>query len=461
VSGNGDSLLPRLQGANARFTQLDPSTPSTEQTGAVRVSSNHPREAEQQTSSNEEDDEDVEQKFYNRKKRPQQKVCRFPISSNTQVCPFSLSTRQVPCTSHDQPRKRKDNIMNHLKKIRDQGGDAQHPLDDPLWDSWAVNWFLLPRPARFDNSKRKVGTRKSQQRYYRERTKMQTTQEASMRQLLEDGAIGPNEYKKILIGEKRRRFITETRVKAQIEGALHIESEKRMNEEIARKLEELRSDGQLETNSQSISTLVAAQDELETSRDTVNAYKHVLSTQMKSIVDFYASKGFLETDRTFLDHHGFNWPTIPSASSFYVFATVLTPMQKWDCQIRSASNIKLMQKELHEYVQAEKNNLDQIDVIGLKELDEILGIFNSCCDIVKEEEQRTQAMTLDGSQTWYDEQNQLWEDAKSSFLARFQLNVQSPIQLFRLMDQFADIWRAHSSAEEANTTAQAAVTCLL
>jgi hypothetical protein len=59
----------------------------------------------------EEEINDPELLYYNREKRPQK------------ICPFSDPTRTHPCTSHDQPRKRKDAITNHLTKLHNWGGN--------------------------------------------------------------------------------------------------------------------------------------------------------------------------------------------------------------------------------------------------------------------------------------------------------------------------------------------------
>jgi hypothetical protein len=81
--------------------------------------------------SSDKDQFDDDLQFYNRKKRPSQKVC-----------PFADVLRHNPCPDYDRPRSRKDSIMKHLFKVQNGGGDSHHPLDDPLWDSFAVQYFL-------------------------------------------------------------------------------------------------------------------------------------------------------------------------------------------------------------------------------------------------------------------------------------------------------------------------------
>lgn len=61
-----------------------------------------------------------------------------------------------------------------------------------------------------------------------------------MKTLYLEGKIPPEVYKKSLIGNKRREFITELKVKAQIEKDLRRESESKLRVEIQKKLRELR-----------------------------------------------------------------------------------------------------------------------------------------------------------------------------------------------------------------------------
>jgi len=70
-------------------------------------------------------------------------------------------------------------------------------------------------------------------------------------------------------------------------------------------------------------------------------------------------------------------------------------------------------------------------------------------------------MTEGGAQTWLDAQDSYWNEAKAAFRNRFQLDSRPPIELVRLIDDFADTWRAQKNAETANETAQEAVNSLL
>lgn len=374
------------------------------------------------------------------------------------VCPFSDPTRPNPCTSHSTPRSCKDLIMHHLKKVKDSGGDSTHPLDDPLWNSLAVNWFLLPRPPRLSEDKRKAATKSAQHRYYKKRKVKQANHAEPMKKLLEENQITEDQYTSFLIGDKRRAFITERKVRARIENDLRNESERRLCGEIEKKLSELRSQGGLGNSGESIVSLEAARNDLEQTRATVDAYKSVLSDQASNVVNFWTNEQFLATEMTVLQYHGFQWPQQVSEASFYLFATLLVPMSKWDGQIRSESSIRHMQQAMRRFVTAEKDNVSAEDGIVL---DQTLQTFTGCCTTIKESEERMASMTEGGAQAWLDAQDSYWNEAKAAFRNRFQFDSRPPIELVRLIDDFADTWRAQKNAETANETAQEAVNNLL
>jgi hypothetical protein len=378
------------------------------------------------------------------------------------VCPFSDTSRENPCASHSTPRVRKDAIKRHLENIKRAGGDGQHPIGDPLWDSPIVNYMLVPRPPRFDDKKRKAGSRSSAQRYYKKRKHIQETQAEPMKTLYIEGKIAPDDYKKYLIGNKRREFIMELKVKAQIEKDLRLENEGKLRVEIEKKLQELhvqrqagRGTEESEHASASIIALEAAQKDLKETRSTVEAYREVLSTQASNVVQIFANDDFLLAGLTFLEYHCFSWPSSVSADSFYQFATMLTPSSQWENRIRSPSSLRHMKKELHDYIQAEKDNVDESDTSSLEA---IMAVFNSCCDLIRSEESKTEKMSADGAQHWLDEQDALWEAAKQAYHRTFKFNACSPLQLVRMIDTFADTWRAQKNAEleneEAMQTAQ-------
>jgi hypothetical protein len=374
------------------------------------------------------------------------------------VCPFSDSSRTNPCSTHDRPRARKDAIMKHLVKKK-ADPDMSHPQDDPLWESDEVKYFLQPRPPRFDDRKRKAASHNSQHRYYVKRMKLQEKEADSQKEKYLAGEINAEVYKKYLYGHRRREFVAEERVKVRIEQELRDESERQLQEKMQERLRELR----IQRNAGSsdadgaIIALEQARNDLDSAETALTAHRRQIATQSANVVKSFADEAFLSNDKTFLEFHQFSWPNQPSVETFYIFATLLSPSCGWDGQIRSQSSIRHMKKELWDYIQQEK---ELVDVEEIPELERIMATFNSSCDLVKKEEERMSEMTTEDAQDWLDNQESLWQMARVGFNARFKLNTRPAIQLIRLIDDFADVWRglkdAEDGAESARQTAHTA-----
>ena len=155
--------------------------------------------------------ENIELMFFSRTLRPKD-----------MVCPFSDSTRLNPCKTHTKPLSRKDLIKNHLEKMRKIGGNEEHSLNDPLWNGFTVQWFLTDRPM-FTDEQRHSAQSVSQSRYYKKRKAMQEEHADAMKALYEASQITEDEYKKYLIGDKRRQFITETKTEKRVKAEMTTE----------------------------------------------------------------------------------------------------------------------------------------------------------------------------------------------------------------------------------------------
>ena len=106
------------------------------------------------------------------------------------TCPFADGSRENPCLEFARPRSRKDSIMKHLNKMNASNPeDLCHPLDDPLWNSNIVKYMMVPRPAKYPDSERKKGSRKSNRKCYVKRIKRQEDHEAQYRAQFQRGEI--------------------------------------------------------------------------------------------------------------------------------------------------------------------------------------------------------------------------------------------------------------------------------
>jgi hypothetical protein len=347
--------------------------------------------------------------------------------------------------------------MKHLLKVQNNGGDTHHPIEDPLWDSFAVKWFLSPRPPKLDPKTKKTAKQASQSRYYKKRKRIQDTNLEAMELLFKNGDIGEEEFKKILVGEKRRQFITSRRLQADFDQRVEREVERRVRETLEQKLGELTArtrdnqDPADAVNSTAIRDLQAARTELNDTREALNYFQDMLLHKSEDIVQFYAHNDFLSSDASFLEYHGFNWPTDVCSASFYVFATMLIPLSSWsNNEIRNRSSIRHMALRLSEHIKLEKENVEESEQ---QHLEGIFSTFNSCCDLVTAEETKTMSMSEEGREAWVREQDHLWERAKADFHLLFRFNSHASIQQIKVIDDLADIWRMRTAAERNNQAA--------
>ena len=163
-------------------------------------------------------------KFYDRDFVPKEKVY-----------PFSASSRLNPCMSHAMPKSHKDFIQHHLENVRHKGGDLNHPLDDPLWQSDVVqHYWLAPRPEKSDDPLiMKLAASKASAKSYQRRKDRQEKEEPKLKQLFETNKIKFEEYKVILVGHKRRIAEADEKVWKSVE------SEKKLREQLEKEIHQL------------------------------------------------------------------------------------------------------------------------------------------------------------------------------------------------------------------------------
>ena len=77
---------------------------------------------------------------------PRQKLHSMTAKETTDTFVFFNPFRTNPCVTHSRPRVRKDAIKHHLEYLKLHGFDTAHPQNDPIWDSWEVEYYLMRRP---------------------------------------------------------------------------------------------------------------------------------------------------------------------------------------------------------------------------------------------------------------------------------------------------------------------------
>ena len=63
-----------------------------------------------------------------------------------------------------------------------------------------------------------------------------------------------------------------------------------------------------------------------------------------------------------------------------------------------------MSLRLNVYIQSEKRNIEELEI---NDLDKIILIFNSYCDIITAEEEKMSIISVAETQTWLDDQDRM------------------------------------------------------
>ena len=164
--------------------------------------------------------DNIQVKYHYSEPELQVSALQFYVRDNRptkNVCPFADPRRYNPCPKYGQHQARKDTIMKHLRKIREQGGDPHHQIDDPLWKSYSVKWFLTSKPPKLDPQTRQAGIKASQLRYDKKR---RTGNHESMErpfQVNEGRHVAEVEYRKFWPREEGGGFIVSSRSQLDLE----------------------------------------------------------------------------------------------------------------------------------------------------------------------------------------------------------------------------------------------------
>jgi hypothetical protein len=369
---------------------------------------------------------------------------QFKGLSVEHVCPFADPSRQNPCEDYAQPCKRKDAIMKHLLKMQ-ADPDDHHPASDALWNAPLTKYMMSKRPTRYGQNKRKRGSQAAARRYYEKRVKTQGEKADELKEKYDRGEISVEEYKKVLVGNRRREFLAEQRLKGRLEQQITADNERRLQQQLDGRLQELRQSGASSDDTARIHDLEAIRDKLTQTERSVQNHRQQIAAQSARVVEFFSAPGFLDSESSFLQHHSFSWPSSVSVDAFYSMAVVLLPQKEWNMQIRSGHCMRAMKAALSAHLKVEKEGVDEEDY---HYLDQILSIFNSSCDLVLQEESRAGQQDTAKAQEWLDEQEQKWAAAQKKFGEMFKFYEHPPIEQTRLIGEYAEMYRELKQSEE-------------
>ena len=356
------------------------------------------------------------------------------------VCPFSNSSRRNPCTTHASPRKRKDIIQNHLLHIKQKGYDNQHPATDPLWNSWEVSKYWLvsrPPPLATDEDK-KAARSKAAKKSYRSRLEREEREADLRKRQYEEGKIPFSEYKFVLVGDKRRKAEQEYRITQRLEEErqLQVNLERRINEFATTAPKTTAEQQRLDDLTMSLQSVNKSKDRVQLIRDEVVS----MCTEVVRCWGRSEKFNMCVSDDSFMTDMVF--PGECSLISFYQYVALLLPPMHWNDRPFKGTYLRNMKKALQVYAQDLQSEIipEEDDAEDqLRQIDDLVALFNACCDVVELEEKK--AMDLGCLQEWLDTQDKLWADVKAQkkHWLDMMMGWRAPIQTARILDKFKDV----------------------
>jgi len=383
--------------------------------------------------------------FYDRQLVPKEKVC-----------PFSDSSRPNPCTTHATPKKRKDIIQNHLLQVKQKGYDAQHPAKDPLWKSWEINkYWLVSRPPPLTTEEDKKAARsKAARKSYRTRLAREEREAADRKRQYEEGLISFNDYKFVLVGNKRRKAEKEYQEAQMKEQERRLEEQRVLYAHLENQLAELQAKQTpsvplTAVDQQRFNDLTSSLKSIKDSKERVEVLRNEVINLCTEVVHCWgkSEKCTMEaTDHSFMADMEF--PSECNAAAFYQYAALLLAPMHWDDQPFKGTHVRSMKKALQVYAQDLEREIEdtsggELVQAEIDEIHEIVANFNACCDVVQDEEQKAIDQGSDATQQWLDIQDKLWTNAKLGQRQWLDLVMgwRAPIQTARVFDKFTNVIR--------------------
>lgn len=389
-------------------------------------------------------------KFYDKTKKPSQ-----------HVCPFSAEGRENRCTTHAKPSARRDRIHHHLLDIKLLGGDAHHPITDPLWQQWIVEYYIMKRPTKLPPAVKQKRASEQNKVGYAKRVKRVEELGAEMKRKLENGEITDDAYDKFLTGAPRADFRRRREISKRVEKRLEVL--KRSPAENADAIAQLEEVGQ----------------QLQNTKDHRVRIQKQLIGVTKGMIGFWegsdSESKLLHEDqafrRTLSMARGWDtWPTEPSIQNYYTIAAFLLPFDyvpaPWMTETMRLAKANVRWYETSEKRRMEFSNLD-ISVQDTKK-QELLGLvqtFNSCCDLVAEDYEHETETSRNNvpRQSWIDKHHDMWQVARENArnLTAATYHGKSPLEVMTVVDMVAQCWGAHNDAIRAEEEAASRADTLL
>jgi len=371
------------------------------------------------------------------------------------VCPFSVAGRDNPCTTYNKATKRRDRIRNHLIDIKYDGGDEHHPLEDPLWASWTVRYYLLKRPKKFNPEVKVDRARKKNKVDYANRVKKVNTKGPEMVAKYKAGEVTDKEMAGFLVGAPRAQF------KMRVE----------MRERVEARIKALQEQPATVGNANEIAQLEDVRRELESTKVARTKVRQTLIQVTRELIGFW--EGTDEEEKLLTDDKAFHplgavrgwdwdaWPSSPSVESYYTILAFLLPVDHED-DPWSDESMRLGKAAVRRYETSQKKAIPsfQLDPEAAQNrqqgLVDLVQTFNASCDLLKEEHQGDLMYTGMESKEWIEKQKKLWEEALARAEDASEANYygKSPLEIMQIVDAVSRCWGAHKAALEREQVAE-------
>lgn len=304
-----------------------------------------------------------------------------------------------------------------------------------------------PPPLTSEEDK-KAARSKAAKKNYQSRLEQEEREAGIRKRQYEEGKIPFSEYKRVLVGDKRRKAELEYRL-GQIQGA---------QGDLEREIEELEtklaSITPLSTaGQQRIDDLDALPQSVKQSNERFLMLTNELVSMCKEVVRCWGQSEELNMEPSgerFMTDVAF--PNECSITAFYRYAALLHPPTHSNDLSFEGTHIQNVKQALQAYAEDLQHEIsaDDDDTNGqMQDIDDFIANFNACCELVKND--RKKATDLEA---WINVQNKLWTDAKAQRKPWLDsmLGWGAPIQTARILDRFVSV--AHKLARETEIDAQ-------
>lgn len=351
-------------------------------------------------------------------------------------CPFSDPSRADPCTTLKDGIKKKTQITNHLLAVQNRGGDSRHPKDDPLWNERIItNYYLCKRPI-YELDERAKAQQEYNKRAYQKRKDRETAMIETAEAQYKSGEMTAEEYRRILVGNRRIRFDQERDVQSKVQAQLNA------------RIEQLRLEIQPTEDSRAqLAQLEASQRQCEELNTRADGFKDQLLSSLRRLIEWFGDSdterpSFLDSGEGLFNYAGLSFPTDDKPATFYFWAAFITAKKLWPTftpwKDDSMRHLRVQVKALVTKWEKEDGLTDE----SKSEVKMRLQVFNSALDKVRAARDETSVYNELDAEVWQEEQNGIWREQQQyvgAVFEKFNGDDWGPVDIIETVDQYSQL----------------------